>query len=101
MRETATVRPDLAKNVFQVHAVDAASAVVIRRQVRRVLVPDVSPFRSAGDLSAWLGLTSKAKLVRRQGTIGNDLDDGQTVNPANALPWGHGGWTCPAFVESV
>ena len=35
MKEITTVGLDLAKNVFQVHAVDAAGAVVIRRQVRR------------------------------------------------------------------
>jgi transposase len=35
MTEITTVGLDLAKNVFQVHAVDAAGAVVIRRQVRR------------------------------------------------------------------
>ena len=35
MKEITTVGLDLAKNVFQVHAVDAAGAVVILRQVRR------------------------------------------------------------------
>lgn len=35
MREISTVGLDLAKNVFQLHAVDAAGEVVIRRQVRR------------------------------------------------------------------
>lgn len=35
MKEITTVGLDLAKNVFQVHAVDAEGAVVIRRQVRR------------------------------------------------------------------
>jgi transposase len=38
MKEITTVGLDLAKNVFQVHAVDAAGAVVIRRQVRRAQV---------------------------------------------------------------
>lgn len=35
MKEITTVGLDLAKTVFQVHAVDHAGAVVIRRQVRR------------------------------------------------------------------
>jgi transposase len=35
MKEITTVGLDLAKNVFQVHAVDAAGRVTIRRQVRR------------------------------------------------------------------
>ena len=110
MREIATVRLGLAKNVFQVHAFDAAGGGVIRRQVRQArmpldlrvgqfgdtkaridaittdlrraaeadetarrlqampgigpitasvrvaTLPDVSAFRSARDLSAWLGL---------------------------------------------
>ncbi len=35
MNEITTAGLDLARNVFQVHAVDATGAVVIRRQVRR------------------------------------------------------------------
>jgi transposase len=35
MGEITTVGLDLAKSVFQVHAVDAEGRVVIRRQVRR------------------------------------------------------------------
>ena len=35
MKEAITIGVDLAKNVFQVHSVDAAGAVVVRRQLRR------------------------------------------------------------------
>jgi transposase len=35
MSEVITIGVDLAKNVFQVHGVDAAGAVVVRRQLRR------------------------------------------------------------------
>jgi transposase len=35
MTEITTIGLDLAKNVFQVHAVDATGTVVIRRQIRR------------------------------------------------------------------
>ncbi len=35
MNEVITMGVDLAKNVFQVHGVDAAGAVVVRRQLRR------------------------------------------------------------------
>jgi transposase len=35
MGEVITIGVDLAKNVFQVHGVDAAGAVVVRRQLRR------------------------------------------------------------------
>ncbi len=35
MNEVITIGVDLAKNVFQVHGVDAEGAVVVRRQLRR------------------------------------------------------------------
>ncbi len=35
MNEIITIGVDLAKNVFQVHGVDADGAVVVRRQLRR------------------------------------------------------------------
>ncbi len=35
MNEIATIGIDLAKNVFQVHAADAAGAIVVRRKLRR------------------------------------------------------------------
>lgn len=35
MKEAITIGVDLAKNVFQVHGVDAEGAVVVRRQLRR------------------------------------------------------------------
>src|SRR4051794_41338214 len=35
MSEISTVGLDLAKNVFQVHAVDASGKVLLRRQLRR------------------------------------------------------------------
>ena len=35
MDEDITIGIDLAKNVFQVHGVDAEGAVVVRRQLRR------------------------------------------------------------------
>ena len=35
MAQITTIRLDLAKNVFQVHGVDADGAVVVRKQLRR------------------------------------------------------------------
>ena len=35
MKEAITIGLDIAKNVFQVHGVDAPGAVVVRRQLRR------------------------------------------------------------------
>jgi hypothetical protein len=39
MKEVSTIGLDLAKNVFQVHGVDAAGETVVRRVVRRARVP--------------------------------------------------------------
>ena len=38
MNEVTTIGIDLAKNVFQVHGVDAEGGVVVRRQLRRAQV---------------------------------------------------------------
>lgn len=35
MEEVSTIGLDLAKNVFQVHGIDAAGKVLVRRQLRR------------------------------------------------------------------
>ena len=35
MNEVATIGLDLAKNVFQIHGVDASGRIVVRRQLRR------------------------------------------------------------------
>ena len=35
MREVSTIGLDIAKKVFQVHGVDAAGAVVVRKTLRR------------------------------------------------------------------
>ncbi len=35
MKEVITIGVDLAKNVFQVHGVDAEGSVIVRRQLRR------------------------------------------------------------------
>src|SRR5215510_9894706 len=38
MNEISTIGLDLAKNVFQIHGVDASGVVVLRRQLRRAAV---------------------------------------------------------------
>ena len=38
LQDIVTVRLDLAKNVFQIHAIDEAGGVVARRQLRRTQV---------------------------------------------------------------
>jgi transposase len=39
MQSISTIGLDIAKSVFQVHGVDAAGQVVVRRQLRRRHVP--------------------------------------------------------------
>ena len=51
-QEVATVGLDLAKNVFQVHAIGSDGAVLVRRKLRRAEVIGSSPsFQAAW--SAW------------------------------------------------
>jgi transposase len=40
MSDITMIGLDFAKNVFQVHAVDATGAVVVRRQLRRRALSD-------------------------------------------------------------
>ena len=51
MNEVTTIGLDLAKNVFQIHGVDASGRIVVRRQLRR---SQVLPFfeKQAASLSA-------------------------------------------------
>jgi transposase len=51
MQTVTTVGLDIAKSVFQVHCVDAADQVVIRRQLKRRpwLAPDLVNKKRAGD----------------------------------------------------
>jgi transposase len=41
MKDVSTIGLDLAKNVFQVHGIDAQGEVLVRRQLRRA---EVLPF---------------------------------------------------------
>ena len=43
MQTVTTIGLDIAKSVFQVHGVDAAGQVVIRRQLKRRVRPGVLP----------------------------------------------------------
>jgi hypothetical protein len=60
-------------------------------------LPDVSGFKAARDLAAWIGVrsvtrtdrvparTAEAAFERRQGAAGEDIEDGQPVHPTAAL----------------
>jgi len=43
--QVTTIGLDIAKNVFQVHGIDAAEKVVVRKQLRHSQVPKTRPGR--------------------------------------------------------
>ena len=49
MQSISTIGLDIAKSVFQVHGVDGAGQVVVRRQLRRRHVQPGAPPEGAGD----------------------------------------------------
>src|SRR5947207_8712139 len=77
--QITTIGLDIAKNVFQVHGIDAAEKVVVRKQLRRgqmmkffaALPPCLirmrpvparttgHAFRSGRDFAAWIGLVPR------------------------------------------
>ena len=69
MTKISTIGLDLAKNVFQIHGVDASGAVVLRRQLRRAAVekffaqlpPCVVGMESCGSAHHW------ARVIGRYG----------------------------------
>jgi transposase len=69
MQSISTIGLDIAKSVFQVHGVDAAGQVVVRRQLRR---RHVLAF-SRNCRHAWWG----SRLARRR-----------TIGPASCRRWG-------------
>ena len=46
--QITTIGPDIAKSVFQVHGVDAAGLVVVRRQLKRFREAATLPNRHRG-----------------------------------------------------
>src|SRR3954454_12967506 len=64
MQTITTIGLDIAKSVFQVHGVDAAGQVVIRRQLKRRAV--LAFFQKLLSMSGWdRGLRLVALLVAR------------------------------------
>ena len=64
MQTVTTIGLDIAKSVFQVHGVDAAGQVLIRRQLKRRARPGVLP--ETASMSGWdRGLRLVALLVAR------------------------------------
>ena len=67
----------------------------ITASVLSATLPDVVGLPLGARPVGLAGSDTQATLERRQGTIGNDLEDGQPVYPSTSLPWGHGGDLCP------
>jgi len=85
MGEVATIGLDIAKSVFQVHGVDAAGGVVIRRQARRAhLLRFFAKLPRGRPIVAWSHGTTGT--VESCGTSQN-LDPAQRLNQ-DFLPGG-------------
>ncbi len=56
--QVTTIGLNIAKNVFQVHAIDAAEKIIVRKQLRRSQVLEffkaLPPIIGRGRLSLWL-----------------------------------------------
>jgi transposase len=73
MQAIKIIAPDIAKSVFQVHAVDADGQVVLRRQLKRCRV--LAFFEKVGAMSDWhRGLRFIQPLVPPASGIGTRCD---------------------------
>jgi transposase len=59
--QITTIGLDIAKNVFQVHGIDAAEKVVVRKQLGRSKVDSV--FRSVAAMPGWDGKPSSHRFA--------------------------------------
>jgi transposase len=83
MAEIITIGLDIAKNVFQVHGVDAAGAVAVRRQLRRAevlkffagLTPCLVGMEACGSAHHW---------ARQVGALGHQV---RLLPPAHVKPY--------------
>lgn len=97
MENVTTIGVDLAKNVFQVHGVDAAGAVVVRRKLRRA---DVLRFFSALPpcLVGMEACASSHFWAREIGRLGHEV---RLMPPAYVKPYVKRGKTDAADAEAI
>jgi hypothetical protein len=59
--EVTTIGLDIAKNVFQVHGIDASEKVVVRKQLRRSQI--LAFFRGTTAIAGWHGSLRDSPLL--------------------------------------
>ncbi len=97
MTTLQTIGLDLAKNVFQVHAVDGSGKVVVRRQLRRA---DVLKF-FASQQHSLIGMEACASThfwAREIGKLGHEV---RLMAPAYVKPYVKRGKTDAADAEAI
>jgi hypothetical protein len=75
--QVTTIGLDIAKNVFQVHAIDTAEKVVVRKQLRRSQVVEFFEAMPCGriwpSLALWLQLVRTGRFSNRDSTTWFDF----------------------------
>ena len=97
MGEIATIGLDLAKNVFQVHGIDASGKVLMRRKLRRIEVLEF--FASVGPCLVGMEACATAHYWAREITkLGHEV---RLIPPAYVKPYVKRGKTDAADAEAI
>jgi hypothetical protein len=71
MQAVTTIGLDIAKSVFQIHGVDAAGNVIVRRQLkRRYVLPGILPSLASSHRSDAMALNNCSMWSPTQATTG-------------------------------